>query len=218
MHSRPQDGAEVYWCVRLSDDISFVGAGVHLKPLMARVVELHMPSASADSSGRAGSSRVSPSTGSPAESLALVTCPPPQMPAGSISGQRQKDGADPAVSNPGSASAGRSSTAGAHSAAQQFPQRRVQEHPALAAVRNRAAAAVLERFAQKLEGRDPDLSEKGKKPSELSVEGVTVKSEGRRGESEKYALAVEQQVDLLMREARSEDNLSRMFEGWTPWL
>ena len=79
-----------------------------------------------------------------------------------------------------------------------------------AAIRGAAAAAVLKRFARKLEGRDPDLRPRG--------DAALGAAEGRRAPGPAELQTVELQVEALLREARSADNLSRMYEGWTPWL
>jgi phosphatidylinositol kinase/protein kinase (PI-3 family) len=67
--------------------------------------------------------------------------------------------------------------------------------------RRQAAAAALERFAAKLAGRDAEL-----------------KGSRRAAGANAEALSVPEQVSALLRAAMSIDNLSRMYEGWTPWL
>jgi phosphatidylinositol kinase/protein kinase (PI-3 family) len=71
----------------------------------------------------------------------------------------------------------------------------------LNAARRQAAAAALERFAAKLAGRDAELQ-----------------SSRRAAGADAEALSVPEQVSALLRAAMSMDNLSRMYEGWTPWL
>jgi FATC domain len=71
----------------------------------------------------------------------------------------------------------------------------------LNAARRQAAAAALRRFADKLAGRDAELR------------GARTAAGGADG-----AQSVPEQVSALLRAAMSLDNLSRMYEGWTPWL
>lgn len=61
------------------------------------------------------------------------------------------------------------------------------------------AAATLRRFKAKLEG----LTER---------HGLS--GEGRRVS----VLSVEEQVEKLLQQATSIDNLAQMYEGWTPWI
>lgn len=61
------------------------------------------------------------------------------------------------------------------------------------------AAATMRRFKIKLEG----LTEKGPRTPE-----------GRRIAT----LTVPEQVEKLLQQASSIDNLARMYEGWTPWI
>lgn len=58
--------------------------------------------------------------------------------------------------------------------------------------RNVQAIKVIKRIKKKLEGKDEDSPIKSK-------------------------LTLEQQVDWLIKEATSTKNLSRLYEGWTPW-
>jgi hypothetical protein len=85
---------------------------------------------------------------------------------------------------------------------------------------------VLRRFVQKLSGRDPDLARplmaagladppEGDAPA-TGKSGGRPRSGARRGITKRQTPA--EQVDALLREARSMDNLCRMYEGWTPWL
>lgn len=57
--------------------------------------------------------------------------------------------------------------------------------------RNAYAVSVWKRIRMKLEGRDPD-------PNRRS--------------------SVAEQVDYVIAEATSEDNLASLYEGWTPWV
>ena len=61
------------------------------------------------------------------------------------------------------------------------------------------AVATLRRLRVKLEGL-----------TEVGVKGASGSSVS--------ALSVEQQVDKLLQQATSRDNLARMYEGWTPWM
>jgi FATC domain len=71
----------------------------------------------------------------------------------------------------------------------------------LNAARRRAAAVALRRFADKLAGRDAEL-----------------KSRAAGAGERDFVLSVPEQVTALLRASMSIDNLSRMYEGWTPWL
>ena len=65
--------------------------------------------------------------------------------------------------------------------------------------RKNFAAAILRRFNAKLEG----LTERS-----------AAYGEGRRV----VALSVEEQVEKLLLQASSTENLAQMYEGWTPWI
>lgn len=110
----------------------------------------------------------------------------------------------PSVADSSSASSATAATAGSS------PDRRSAAASGGAAARAAAAAAVLKRFSRKLEGRDPDLCPRG--------DAAAGGGEGRGGMGLAEAQTVEQQVEALLREARGAENLSRMYEGWTPWL
>lgn len=68
------------------------------------------------------------------------------------------------------------------------------------ATRKAFAESALRRLKVKLEG----LSEKGSRGG----------TEGRRV----VTLSVEEQVEKLLQQASSIDNLAVMYEGWTPWI
>lgn len=57
--------------------------------------------------------------------------------------------------------------------------------------RNAYAVSVWKRVRMKLEGRDPEMTRR---------------------------CSVAEQVDYVIREAMSEDNLACLYEGWTPWV
>ncbi|KAJ1408916.1 kinase-like domain-containing protein, partial [Ochromonadaceae sp. CCMP2298] len=57
----------------------------------------------------------------------------------------------------------------------------------------------------------------GKTAAERTLLRVTHKLHGQEDLSGE-ALSVEGHVDLLLNEARSEHNLSKLFPGWAPWL
>lgn len=80
-----------------------------------------------------------------------------------------------------------------------------QAPPRLSGARRRAAVAALTRFADKLSGRDDELTRGGRHA--LGAAGGVESASG-----------VDEQVSALLRAAMSIDNLSRMYEGWTPWL
>lgn len=73
----------------------------------------------------------------------------------------------------------------------------------LSPARRQAAVAALQRFADKLGGRDAELRG-GHRAAGVSGPAT--------------AQSVPDQVSALLRAAMSIDNLSRMYEGWTPWL
>lgn len=59
---------------------------------------------------------------------------------------------------------------------------------------------------------------RGKNPYAMSVlKRVEMKIDGR-GISENRAINVAEQVDFLLKQATSVDNLCNMYEGWTPWI
>lgn len=60
----------------------------------------------------------------------------------------------------------------------------------------------------------------GKDAAERTLSRVRQKLQGQEdvASSAGESLSVEGQVDLLINEARSKDNLSRLFFGWAPWL
>lgn len=59
---------------------------------------------------------------------------------------------------------------------------------------------------------------RGKNPYAMSVlKRVEMKIDGR-GISENQAISVSEQVDFLLKQATSLDNLCNMYEGWTPWI
>ena len=57
--------------------------------------------------------------------------------------------------------------------------------------RNSYAVSVWRRIRMKLEGRDPDPTRR---------------------------CTVQEQVDLMIKEAMNPDNLAVLYEGWTPWV
>jgi len=59
-------------------------------------------------------------------------------------------------------------------------------------MRNEYAIKILKRVQEKLEGRDASLGEE--------------------------KLSVQEQVDAVIKEATSSDNLSLLYEGWTSWI
>jgi ataxia telangiectasia mutated family protein len=58
----------------------------------------------------------------------------------------------------------------------------------------------------------------GKSAAERTLLRVLHKLHGQEDPSSGEALSVEGHVDLLINEARSEHNLSKLFPGWAPWL
>jgi len=58
----------------------------------------------------------------------------------------------------------------------------------------------------------------GRDAAQRTLRRVLQKLQGQEDPSSGEPLSVEGQVDLLINEARSEDNLSRLFPGWAPWL
>ena len=68
------------------------------------------------------------------------------------------------------------------------------------AARRAFADSTLRRFKAKLEGLQ---AEQGAGPSQ---------------ERRTVVLTVEEQVDKLLQQATSLDNLALMYEGWTPWI
>jgi ataxia telangiectasia mutated family protein len=58
----------------------------------------------------------------------------------------------------------------------------------------------------------------GKDAAERTLLRVLNKLQGQEDPSSGEALSVEGQVDLLINEARSPHNLSKLFPGWAPWL
>ena len=71
--------------------------------------------------------------------------------------------------------------------------------------RSSYALNLVRRVKGKLEGR-----------ADCIATCASQTAEGAASPSAK--LNVQEQVDLLIQQATSEDNLSRMFEGWTPWI
>ena len=63
------------------------------------------------------------------------------------------------------------------------------------------ASSALRRCIQKLEGKYPTLA-----------------SPAKDGEVQQVQCSVVQQADRLIKMASSDDNLSRIFEGWMPWI
>lgn len=196
----------------LRHEAVFGGAGVSVKPYLGR---LQTGSTAGDSSGGAGSSQTASLTGSPAVSESSATLPAAKTRPDIISGQRRKVSGDAAKSSPSSASPSKKSLMKARGVAPPVVRKRTGAHSSMPSTRQTTAAAVLKRFAEKLEGRDPDLQ---RREEESTSQSGAVKSEEKSVETGKEALTVERQVDALLREARSVDNLSRMYEGWTPWL
>jgi PI-3-kinase-related kinase SMG-1 len=83
------------------------------------------------------------------------------------------------------------------------------------------AVAALRRCIAKLEGRDGDprgAAEDG--GGAVSASGPTSASAASKcpQPQQLQQQTVTQQGDLLIRQASSVDRLSRMFEGWMPWL
>lgn len=189
----------------------FGGAGVSVKPYLGR---LQTGSTAGDSSGGAGSSQAASLTGSPAVSESSAAPPAVKTRAGIVSGQRRKVSGDAVTSSPSSASPSKKSIMKARGMAPPMVRKRTGAHSPTPATRQTTAAAVLKRFAEKMEGRDPDLQRR----EEVSTGVPDQKGAVQRAETRKEALTVERQVDALLREARSVDNLSCMYEGWTPWL
>ena len=58
----------------------------------------------------------------------------------------------------------------------------------------------------------------GKDAAERTLRRVLHKLQGQEDPSSGEALSIEGQVDLLLNEARSPHNLSKLFPGWAPWL
>jgi hypothetical protein len=58
----------------------------------------------------------------------------------------------------------------------------------------------------------------GKDAAERTLQRVLHKLQGQEDPSSGEALSVEGQVDMLLNEARSSHNLSKLFPGWAPWL
>lgn len=58
----------------------------------------------------------------------------------------------------------------------------------------------------------------GKNAYALSVlRRVEMKIDGR-DISERREISIAEQVDYLLKQATSADNLCNMYEGWTPWI
>ncbi|KAK9839154.1 hypothetical protein WJX74_010625 [Apatococcus lobatus] len=82
------------------------------------------------------------------------------------------------------------------------------------------AEAVMRRFKAKLKGETAG----GSAPSGGSAGQIRGVAEAGQNQSSATSLpaarqwTVEEQVDLLLRQATSLDNLSRMYEGWMPWI
>ena len=77
--------------------------------------------------------------------------------------------------------------------------------------RSTYALNLVRRVKGKLEGRTDCIA---------TCRSVSLAMEGALSRSAQPAtkLNVQEQVDLLIQQATSEDNLCRMFEGWTPWV
>ena len=77
--------------------------------------------------------------------------------------------------------------------------------------RSTYALNLVRRVKGKLEGRTDCIA---------TCKSVSLAMDGALSRSAQPAtkLNVQEQVDLLIQQATSEDNLCRMFEGWTPWV
>eukprot|EP01113_Clastostelium_recurvatum_P038666 TRINITY_DN5809_c0_g1_i10.p1 TRINITY_DN5809_c0_g1~~TRINITY_DN5809_c0_g1_i10.p1 ORF type:complete len:4348 (-),score=882.14 TRINITY_DN5809_c0_g1_i10:23-13066(-) len=73
--------------------------------------------------------------------------------------------------------------------------------------RNAYALAILRRVRAKLDGRDKMMYKE-----DADAEG------DRAGDGDRPAFSVARQVEWLIQEATSTENLAAMYEGWTPWL
>lgn len=85
------------------------------------------------------------------------------------------------------------------------------------AVRATQAAAIYQRFLDKLQGRDGQRSQqhahgRAKQPEVRPGEGV------QEGHLEQPPLGVSEQVSVLVKDATSLDNLAQMYEGWSAWI
>ena len=58
----------------------------------------------------------------------------------------------------------------------------------------------------------------GKDAAERTLLRILNKLQGHEDASMGEALSIEGQIDLLINEARSPYNLSKLFPGWAPWL
>jgi hypothetical protein len=186
----------------------------------------------------AGAAAASGGGSSPSGPLSRSSTPPPgQLGGASFSSASHASTSAPGTDASGSARVslrartarrawmglGRSGgAAGAHGTASQQQQQQD-------ARRRAFVAAALRRCITKLEGRDtwdvPALTS-----SATARAGQTpVPSQGQPGQqgagqpagSQQQApasLSVPQQVDLLIKQATSPDNLCQMYEGWMPWI
>ncbi|XP_027356375.1 serine/threonine-protein kinase SMG1-like isoform X2 [Abrus precatorius] len=85
------------------------------------------------------------------------------------------------------------------------------------------AANKVKSAAEHREATDPNINAstrvgRGKNAYALSVlKRVEMKIDGR-DISESRAIGIAEQVDYLLKQATSVDNLCNMYEGWTPWI
>lgn len=78
------------------------------------------------------------------------------------------------------------------------------------------AAAVVQRVAARLEGRAPHVVADS---AGLLLPAAPAGPAGSSSEQAQPArLTEEEQVEQLIQQAVSQDNLSRMYEGWCPWV
>ncbi|BDA50909.1 probable serine/threonine-protein kinase SMG1 at C-terminar half [Coccomyxa sp. Obi] len=85
------------------------------------------------------------------------------------------------------------------------------------AARVTQAAAIYQRFLEKLQGGSGRSSEqrahgRGDKPDVRAGEGL------QEGNIEQPLLGVSEQVSVLVKEATSLENLAQMYEGWSAWI
>jgi len=89
--------------------------------------------------------------------------------------------------------------------ASKLPSIAVDTHKGTVASRNVHAVNIVRRVKEKLQGKITESPPLATKP------GVS--------EPSKYKLlSVSEQVNLVIKQAVSTDNLAQMYEGWTPWI
>lgn len=92
-----------------------------------------------------------------------------------------------------------------------------QQHGGHADARPAQAAAVYERFVEKLMGKSgQSAGQQG--PAQRQRPKFAAGQEEQEGGSGERQLTVSEQVSALIKEATSLDKLAQMYEGWSAWI